>query len=152
MSIVTDDIEEYRSNIGKASILIGIDYGEKKIGLAISSPSRTMALPLAIIENLKNATFLTIEEYAQKHKALGFVIGLPVNMDGSHGDSAIRVKKFAEKLGVKTGIPIYLQDERRTSKAADSLLMIAGYNRKQRNSMDDSIAASLILETALNRL
>jgi len=152
VSTITENINEYRKYIDETSILIGIDYGEKKIGLALSSPSRTIALPLAIIENSKNNVFNKLQEFIQKHNVSGFVLGIPVNMDGSYGESANKVKKFAEKLAQNTQIPIYLQDERRTSKAANSLLMYAGYNRKQRNEMDDSIAASLILETALKRL
>lgn len=147
--MIFDKIEEFASNIKKTDILIGVDFGMKKIGLAISSPSREMALPLALLANNSKAILQEIHNFAKMKQVAGFVVGAPINMDGSYGESAIKAKNFATSLSVFTKLPVYLQDERRTSKAADSLLRIAGFNRKDRNSMDDSIAASLILESAL---
>jgi putative Holliday junction resolvase len=152
LELVFEDIVEFASTIKKTDILIGIDYGQKKIGLAISSPSRNMALPLAILLNNQKTTFNDIKTISLAKNIGGFIVGIPINMDSSHGESAIKAKNFAIKLSAYTNLPIFLQDERRTSKAADSLLMIAGFNRKQRNSMDDSIAAALILESALHAL
>ena len=147
--MIFDSIEEFASNIKKTDILIGVDYGMKKIGLAISSPSREMALPLALLANNPKTIFLEIAKIAKMKQVAGFVVGAPINMDGSYGESANKAKNFATNLIKHADLPVYLQDERRTSKAADSLLRIAGFNRKDRNSMDDSIAASLILESAL---
>lgn len=149
--MVGQDIWEYSSHIKETDVLLGIDYGEKKIGLAITSPNRAMAMPLAIL--LNNNIFITeIKKIISSNNIKGIVIGIPINMDGTYGPSAIKAKAFAAKLLQYTKLPIYMQDERRTSKAADSLLMIAGFNRKQRNNMDDSIAASLILESAMQAL
>ena len=76
-------------------------------------------------------------------------MGLPVNMDGTNSEQTKIVVNFVNKLAKKTNLPIYLQDERLTSKAADSLLRNMGFNRKQRNERDDMAAASMILETTL---
>lgn len=145
------DIEEFAKNIPNYGSIIGIDYGAKKIGLAVSSPDRVISLPLALIEN-NNKVFDEILSSIRSKKTVGLVLGLPVNMDGSESPSSEKIYQFAKKISEKTNLPIYLQDERRTSRAADSLLLIAGFSRKKRNALDDSIAASLILETCLQRI
>jgi putative Holliday junction resolvase len=88
----------------------------------------------------------------QEKNAGGIVIGLPINMDGSNSDQTELTEKFAIKLSKRTLLPIFLQDERLTSKAANNLFKDLGFNRKHRNSMDDLAAASMILETTLNRI
>ena len=90
--------------------------------------------------------FLAMPSYCN---ICAIVVGLPVNMDGTNSEQTKIVVNFVNKLAKKTNLPIYLQDERLTSKAADSLLRNMGFNRKQRNERDDMAAASMILETTL---
>jgi putative Holliday junction resolvase len=149
--MLNNNLSEFKNLIGSSGILISIDYGARKIGLSISSENRSMALPLAVIAN-DSKVFTEIINYITHKKAVGIIIGHPVNMDGSLSQSSSAVEKFANQLIKKTSLPVYFQDERRTSKAADSLLRIAGFNRKDRNQLDDSVAASLILESTLSQL
>ncbi len=130
--------------------LLAIDYGNKKIGLAISSPDHTIAMPHSIIFASKEQEKLNkITDFITKHKICAIVVGLPINMDGSNSEQTKIVVNFVNKLANRITLPIYLQDERLTSKAADSLLKNMGLNRKQRNERDDMTAASMILETTL---
>lgn len=149
--MIYNNLIDFGEIIGNKGVLISIDYGAKKLGISISSENRSMALPLAVIPNDKNI-FSKICDFLITKKSVGVILGHPVNMDGTISDSCKKVEEFANHLSKKIDIPIYLQDERRTSRAADSLLKIAGYNRKERNQIDDSIAATLILESTLSQL
>lgn len=157
---IYEKIEDFKNAINPIGTLVGIDYGQKKIGLSLSSPSRSIALPLAIIENSNkdknkkqiNAVFDKILSLIVKKNVVGFVIGLPVHIDGTENDSTKKVREFSILLHEYFKLPIYFQEERRTSRAADSLLQIAGFSRKERNNQDDSVAATLILESTLAKL
>lgn len=157
---IYEKIEDFTNAINPIGTLVGIDYGQKKIGLSLSSPSRSIALPLAIIENSNkdknkkpiNAVFDKILSLIAKKNVVGFVIGLPVHIDGAENDSTKKVREFAPLLHEYFKLPIFFQEERRTSRAADSLLQIAGFSRKERNNQDDSVAATLILESTLAKL
>lgn len=131
--------------------ILSIDYGVKKLGLGISTPDHKMAMPLRIIsgdsekKKLQEIVAISIEK-----QVCAIVVGLPINMNGTPSEQTLIVEKFAEKLKNRTNLPIFLQDERLTSKAADNLLKDFGLKRKDRNSQDDLAAASMILETVLN--
>jgi len=90
-----------------------------------------------------------IIDFIVKNNICAIVVGLPVNMDGTSSSQAKIVTSFVNKLAKETNLPIYLQDERLTSRAADNMLKNMGLNRRQRNERDDMAAASLILETVL---
>lgn len=151
MSVISEDLDLFKNEIQGKEQLIGIDFGIKKIGVAITSPSGSMAIPLCMLIN-NDYIFDNIKKIILQHNITGCVVGIPVNMDGSFSESTVRAKNFALKLASVMHMPVLLQDERRTSKAANNLLAIAGYNRKQRDALDDSIAASLILESAISRI
>ncbi|MDX1923642.1 MAG: Holliday junction resolvase RuvX, partial [Rickettsiaceae bacterium] len=133
--------------------VLSIDYGDKKIGLAISSPNRSMSAPLAVIKNISiDSLCASIQKIITGKNISGIVIGLPLHQDGNESISSKKVKVFSEKLDSFFNLPLYLQEERRTTKAADSLLKIAGFNRKTRNEVDDSVAACLILDSVLQKI
>lgn len=144
-------VQELCENIAPGKSLICFDHGQRKIGVAISTSDLAIALPLIIIEepnpNQHLKKCLTI---IKEKDPAGIVIGLPVNMDGSEGPQAISARKFAESISLKTTLPIYLQDERMTTRAADNLLKTMGLKRQKRNQSDDLAAASMTLETVLN--
>jgi putative Holliday junction resolvase len=149
-TMIITSLQEFYSFFQPNKPVLAIDYGGKKIGIAISSPDHFMAMPHSIILASKEPEKLEkIARIASQNNICALVIGLPVHMDGTHSDQTKTVINFAEKLSKKTNLPIYLQDERLTSRAADSLLKTMGLNRKQRNERDDMAAASLILETTL---
>ncbi len=130
--------------------IIAIDYGIKKLGIAISSPDHKIAMPFKMITATSKKEQMTIIlNLLEEKQACSIVIGLPVNIDGTNSKQTEMTLKFARQLAGQTDIAIFMQDERLTTKAADSLLKNFGFNRKKRNSQDDLIAASLILETVL---
>ena len=148
--MIISTLEEFCKYFSVGKSIISLDYGAKKIGMAISSPDHKMSLPFKmIINDEKNTSINEILTIITNKEICAIVIGLPLNMDGSPSSQTSVAINFAEKIAAKTMVPIFMQDERLTSKAADSLLKSFGLTRKQRNNNDDLIAASLILETTL---
>lgn len=149
--MIIDTLQEFCTFFKSEHPLIGIDHGQKKIGLAISTPDHQMSLPLELITGDSEKKKLNhIVEVTKNKNICAIVVGLPLNMDGTKSDQTITVEKFAEKLEKRTNLPIFFQDERLTSRAADNLLKSFGIKRKNRNKNDDLAAASMILETTLN--
>ena len=148
--MIIPSLQEFYSFFESNKPLLAIDYGSKKIGLAMSTPDHLIAMPHSIIfANKEQEKLNKIADFIAKHNICAIVVGFPVNMDGTSSEQTKIVINFVDKLAKKTNLPIYLQDERLTSKAADSLLRNMGFNRKQRNERDDMAAASMILETTL---
>jgi putative Holliday junction resolvase len=148
--MIINSLQEFYSFFEISKPLLAIDYGNKKIGLAISSPDHRIAMPHSIIAvNNDREKLDRIIDFSVKYNICAIVVGLPVNMDGTSSSQAKIVNNFVNKLIKKTNLPIYLLDERLTSRAADSMLKNMGLNRRQRNERDDMVAASMILETAL---
>ena len=149
--MIISSLQEFYSFFEPNKPLLAIDYGNKKIGLAISNQNHTMAMPHSMILAAKEEEKLVkITDFLEKYNICAVIVGLPINMDGSTGKQSEIVTNFARKLAARTNLPIYLQDERLTSKAASSLLKNIGLRRKQRDKIDDMTAASLILETVVN--
>lgn len=149
--MIISTLEEFCPKLITGQRLIAIDYGSKKLGIAISDPLFRMALPMKeVIETNDEHKITNIIRISKENSACGIVLGLPINMDGTRSEQTERVQKFAEKLAIKADIAIFLQDERLTTKAADNLLKTIGLKRKERNARDDSIAACLILDTVLD--
>ncbi len=133
--------------------IIGIDLGQKRVGVSISDAMGMYAHPLKVVE-FKSDTQLQncLVGLAQEHGARTFVVGLPKNMDGTLGFAAKRAQSFAAKLKRRTGFPVFLLDERLTTSQADKEMIGLGKTRKRRRSVIDAVAAVLILETYLSRL
>jgi putative Holliday junction resolvase len=133
--------------------LIGLDLGEKTIGIALSDVKRTIASPLETIARTKfkpdSAKLLAL---ATKFDAGGIVIGLPKNMDGSEGPSAQSARAFARNLTPLTDLVICFWDERLSTAAVERTLIEADTSRKRRDVLIDKIAAAYILQGALDRL
>lgn len=146
--MITSDIQEFCQNMANFGLILGIDFGTKKLGIAISNPECTMSLPIKIIPNDMGQ----IEGVIKQYNPCGLVVGLPVNMDGTLGAQANLVKRFAQKIADRFRLPVFLQDERLTTRAAGNALKVLGLNRKQRDERDDQVAASMILETALGSM
>lgn len=148
--MIITSLQEFYSFFELRKPLLAIDYGNKKIGLAISSPDHKISMPHSIITAGGDREKLQrIIDFIVKSNICAIVVGLPVNMDGTSSSQAKIVTSFVNKLAKGTNLPIYLQDERLTSRAADNMLKDMGFNRRQRNQRDDMAAASLILETVL---
>ena len=149
--MIVTSIQEFYQKFKKDMPIMAIDYGKKKSGIALSTPDHKMPMPHSIIEKESDKKKITeILEIISQKNACAIVVGLPINMDGTDSAQTNLVYEFTEKLSRRTNLPIFMQDERLTSKAADSFLQDFGLNRKQRNNSDDLAAASMILETALD--
>lgn len=133
--------------------LIGIDAGTKTLGLALSDVRRTIASSLETIRRTKfTADAQRLLGLANEHAAVGFVLGLPANMDGSEGPRAQSTRAFARNLNRLSPLPILLWDERLTTIEAERMLIAADTTRKRRADVIDKLAATLILQGALDRL
>ena len=151
--MIVSNLQEFCQFLKIGQPIISIDYGQKKIGIAISNQEQTIAMPLKILIGLNEKTKLkAISDIIELYSVCAIVLGLPISMDGTASQQTQIVKNFAENLKNMFNLPIYLQDERLTSRAADSLLKSFGMTRKERNSQDDAIAASMLLETTINAI
>ena len=133
--------------------LIGLDLGSKTIGVATSDPDRRIAAPVETIARKRFALDAgRILELAAERRATGFVLGLPINMDGSEGPRAQSTRAFARNLARLTELPIALWDERLSTAAVERALIAADASRAARKSVIDQHAAAYILQGALDRL
>lgn len=132
--------------------VMALDYGTKAIGLALSDELQWTTRPLTTIRREKLKFAQVIEQLVgllTEHEAGTLVVGLPLNMDGSHGPAAARVASFVEVLKQHTQVPIVLLDERLTSYEAEQLLREMGIQPRERRAKSDEYAALLILRDYL---
>jgi putative holliday junction resolvase len=133
--------------------LIGVDVGTKRIGIATSDPDRLLA---SAVETIARGTFATaaarLLAIVAERKAVGFILGLPLNMDGSEGPRAQGVRAFARNLARLSDLPIALWDERLSSAAVERALIAQDVSRARRAKVMDQHAAAFILQGALDRL
>jgi putative holliday junction resolvase len=133
--------------------LIGIDLGTKTIGVAASDPDRSLATGVETIARKKfSADAERLLALATERAAIGFVLGLPVNMDGSEGPRAQSTRAFARNFAKLTTLPIALWDERLSTAAVERELIAANVSRAKRAAVIDQHAAAFILQGALDRL
>jgi putative holliday junction resolvase len=133
--------------------LIGLDLGTKTIGVASSDPDRKLAAGVETIARRNfSADAARILTLAAERHAVGFVLGLPLNMDGSEGPRAQSTRSFARNLAGKTELPIALWDERLSTAAVERDLIAADVSRAKRAAIIDEHAAAFILQGALDRL
>jgi putative holliday junction resolvase len=146
-------IEDFAASLPPNAAVIGLDVGTKTVGLAISDITRTVATALRTLRRTKFAAdSAALLALAAERGAGGFVIGLPVNFDGSEGPRAQSCRAFARNLGALTALPITFWDERLSTAAAERALLAADASRKRRAEVIDSVAAAFILQGALDRM
>jgi len=152
MSVVLP-LAEAALHLPARGILIGLDLGTKTIGVATSDPDRKLATAVeTIARKAFSADARRIIELAAERSAVGFVLGLPINMDGSEGPRAQSTRAFARNLAKITELPIALWDERLSTVAVERELIAADVSRKRRAAVIDQHAAAFILQGALDRL
>lgn len=133
--------------------LIGIDVGTKTLGLALSDVSRMIASGFETVQRVKfTEDAQRLMALAAEHNIAGFVLGLPVNLDGTEGPRAQGTRAFARNLAALTPLPILLWDERMSTQAAERLLIEADASRRRRAEVIDKMAATIILQGALDRM
>lgn len=132
--------------------LIGLDIGDRRIGIAISDPLGYTAAGLETIERTnRDNDVRRIADLAQRHGAIEIVVGLPYNMDCSTGDQAEKVKSFCKRLARATGLPIIYEDERLTTISAIRTLTVQGVKTGKNRDLVDKQAAAIILQKYLDR-
>ncbi len=131
---------------------LGIDFGERRIGVAISDPEGTYALPSETLARTDDRSALAaLAEIAQREEIAWIVVGEPLRADGSAGPPAVRARRFAARLAVLCGLPVETLDETLTSREADHRLREAGVAPARRRERRDALAAQLLLQEALDR-
>jgi putative holliday junction resolvase len=133
--------------------LIGLDLGSKTIGVAASDPDRRLAAPVETVQRKRfTEDARRLLALAGERRAVGFVLGLPLNMDGTEGPRAQSTRAFAHNLAKLTALPIALWDERLSTAAVERALIAADAGRARRKAVIDQHAAAYILQGALDRL
>jgi putative holliday junction resolvase len=147
------DLVDLKPRLQRLQRLIGIDLGTKTIGLALSDVERRLASPL---ETIRRTTFTKdvarLLTLADQHGAAAFVIGLPLNMDGSEGPRVQSTRAFVRNLGLQTDRPFVYWDERLSTAAVTRELLAQDASRAKRAEVVDRMAAAFILQGALDRL
>ena len=141
------------TDLPKTGTLIGIDPGSKTLGIAASDGLRLIASPVTTIQRSKLAKDLAaLFALYDERQAVGLVIGLPLNMDGSEGPRVQSARALARNILKTRDVPIAMQDERMSTAQATRAMLEADLSRARRAQIIDASAASVILQTALDRL
>jgi putative Holliday junction resolvase len=147
------DIDEMRRALAGEMRLLGLDLGEKTIGLALSDTSRTVATPMQTLRRGKfSADADALAKIVAEQNVGGIVIGLPLNMDGSDGPAAQSARAFGRNLAGRLNLPIAFWDERLSTVAVTRTLLDADASRRRRGEVVDKMAAAYILQGALERI
>jgi putative holliday junction resolvase len=130
---------------------LGIDFGERRIGLAISDPEGRLAVPLTTLERRNDRSAVrAIAEIARREGIGRLVLGEPVGLDGQRGEAAERVRRFGNRLAGITGLPVRLINESLTTVEAQERLRAAGIDPRREPERIDAIAAQILLQEALD--
>ena len=128
---------------------LGVDYGTKRVGLAISDSLGITARPLSVVP--RSVVVEEVVNLVKEHDVGTIVVGLPTGLSGDEGVSASEARKLADELGVAAGIDVVLVDERYTSRLAEDALLESGMKRRKRRESVDKVAAAIILQDYLDR-
>ena len=146
-------INEFKTIIGNNSRLLGIDPGNKNIGLAICDENKRVATPLKILQkNRFKALIDEINQIIKENQIKGIIVGNPINMDGTSGKSSQSANDFAKNLSKNVTIPISLWDERLSSEGSFKITKELGTNVSNRVNKLDKNAAAFILQGAIDYL
>ena len=133
------------------SKVLGVDFGERRTGVAISDESRTIAFPRETLEcpRVEQAA-AAVARIAAAERVAEIVVGYPLNMNGSQGPRTVRTDEFLGELAKRTEIPLKKWDERLSTKIAEAVLIEAGTRREDRREVVDKLAAQIILQGYLD--
>lgn len=136
--------------------ILGLDFGSKTVGVAVSDGLLLTAQGVETIERKDESklrkTCARIEELIEEYEVTEIVLGLPKNMNNTEGERVEKTKAFGEMLERRTGLPVHYWDERLTTVAAEQILMESGVRRENRKAVIDKVAAGLILQGYLDCL
>lgn len=150
---VHDSIESFAAALAPGKALMGLDLGDKTIGISVSCVMRAVASPLQTLRRRKfGVDAQALLELAAQRDIGGVVLGLPRNMDGSEGPRCQSTRAFAQNLARLTPLPIGFWDERLSTVAAERALIEADTSRRRRTQLIDHVAAAYILQGVLDRM
>lgn len=129
--------------------VIGVDYGTRRVGLAVSDPLGITASPHSVVA--RDDVVEVVANLVKELDAGTIVVGLPTGLSGGEGESAQEARKLADELEAVTGADIVLADERFTSRMAEETLITSGMRRRKRRETVDKVAAAIILQDYLDR-
>jgi putative Holliday junction resolvase len=131
--------------------ILAVDPGSKRIGLALSDPTETIAQALATVpaEPVESLP-ARVAAVARTHAAERLIVGLPLRLDGTHGPEAAAARRLADAIRRESGLPVELVDERLTTAAAERALIAGGVKREQRRQGIDRVAATMLLQSHLD--
>jgi len=151
--MIFEETGDFAAALPGAGALMGLDLGDKTIGVAVSDGLRSVATPLETVRRKKfSVDAEQLLKIIENRTLTGIVLGLPRNMDGSEGPRCQSTRAFARNLGRLTDLPITFWDERLSTVAAERALLEADTTRKRRAEVIDHVAASYILQGLLDRL
>jgi len=150
---MTEDFANPLALIPATGRIMGLDLGTKTIGVAISDGMRYSATPLETIRRTKfTADAIRLDEIIAQNAIVAVILGLPLNMDGSEGPRVQSTRAFARSLAQRISLPIAFWDERLSTSAVTRMMIDADLRRDRRAEIVDKLAASYILQGALDRL
>lgn len=147
------DLSAFAAALPARAAILGLDPGEKRIGVAVSDTTRLIASSLGTVARSKFAADAeAILKFFDQRQCAGFVIGLPLNMDGSSGPAAQSARAFARNLVAQRDVPVLLWDERLSTAAVTRTLIEGDASRQRRGEVVDKMAAAYMLQGALDAM
>lgn len=132
--------------------ILGLDIGERRIGVAVSDPGLAIASPLEVLDARAVTNSVALREIIEEYEIERVVIGLPLSLDGTEGPQALRVRRMADELADSLGLPVHFYDERFSSVEAGRAMQAAGMSERQKRGSVDMVAAALLLQGYLDSL
>ena len=130
--------------------VLGLDHGERRIGVAVSDATGTIATPHSVIDRRGQDVSEVLRSVIDEYDVEVIVVGLPLHLSGDEGASAESARSFAEAVAEATGLPVALQDERFTTVTAEQALLEGGVRRRERREVRDKVAAAVMLQGYLD--
>lgn len=147
------DFAQFCQYLDKGKRILGIDHGDQSLGLALSDPTHTIATAHSTLVKPTIAKRIgALKQLIREEDIIAMVIGLPLSMQGEETEQCKKVRSFVERISKDIDLPIFLQDERFSSKAADRALQATSMTWQKRAKVDDQMAASFMLQGLLDRL
>lgn len=151
MDSTADTTTKPAPSVPSHGALLGVDFGTKRLGVAVSTPEQSIASPLENITRGSTADDArTLRRLATEYHAVGVVVGLPVHMSGEEGGKAREARAFGEWVGQQLGLPVVYWDERYTSAMAELYLQQSSLSSKKQKQRLDKVAAQIMLQSFLD--
>ncbi len=151
--MTSSDREHSGTPFPREGRLLGLDYGTRRIGVAISTPEQSLASAILVIDRTsREEDARRIKTITQDHRIVGLVVGLPILLSGNEGESARHAREFGAWAAEATGLPLLFWDETFSSALADDVIREAGMNKKRAKQSRDMLAAQAFLQNYLDSL